>query len=341
MSNIDFTVAEKREIQKEALRKSAVKNKKSKGEFLRTLPLLIATLIVLLTISLIWTDIKITDLFTFKFVGDLVAFLLLFWMMFFTLQSIGNTAGKADVEYSSVRNRYRAERDHIRAEGTELDLPDFCDFYVKKEIRDYRRTILLNANIRIEEWEDKYSDLDEHALLVLLPRRKFYHRVKSAELEDSVIEKLIAIRKLSARKKSAIVKCCIARPLEISPDLIMLDDGERTSRVPIAEKSVKQKQTQRDIFALIRITIMMFLSISIAGEFILDFSPATLVFGLVKLSSLAVTGYQGYHIGYTVYTEYGVRRLNDQINLISVFNRWIRDTFPERTKKEKEVLESE
>lgn len=334
MSSIDFTVEEKKEIKREAVKRSAIKARKSKGDFLKTLPLCIATLIVILTISLIWTDVRITDLFTIKFAADLLAFLLLFWMMFFTMQSSGNTGGKADEEYASVRNRYREERDKIRKTGSEFDLPDFCDFYSNKEIRDYRRSLLLNANIRIEEWEEKYSDLDDHALLVLLPRRKFYRKIRSAELEEGVSKKLCALRKLSARKKGAIVKACLARPLEISPDLIMLDDGEKTSRTPIAEKSIKQKQTQRDIFALIRITLMMFLSISLAGEFIFTLSPSTFVFGMVKLSSLAVTGYQGYHIGYTVYTEYGVRRLNDQINLISVFWRWKRDTRPDQILEE-------
>lgn len=304
---------------------------KAKSGIVQTLPVLIATLIVILTISLIWTDIKLKDLISIKFAGDLLAFILLFWMMFFTLQTSGNTNGMRDFEYVAARNHYRAERTKVRDTGAELDLPDFCDFYVKKEIHDYRRSILLNANIRVEEWEQRYSNLDDHALLVLLPPRKFKRKMQTAELSADDIVRLREIRKLSPRKKNAIVKACLARPIEVTPDLMMLDDGERTSRVPISEKSIKQKQAQRDIFALCRITLMMFLSISIAGDIVVDFSYSTLVFGLIKLASLTVTGYQGYTTGYTVYTEYGVQRLNDQINLFAVFWRWKKDyaTAPE------------
>lgn len=324
----DFAIKEEKKTSEPRAVKTASQDatkEASKRSVISTVPLFIATIIVMLTVALIWTDIRIKDLLTVHFAADLLAFLLLFYMMFFTLQDFGNRGGRLDKEYAKVHERYLAEREKVRSSGAELDLPDFCDFYATKELRDIRRRILLNANIRIEEWEQEWAVLDDYAMLALLPRGKFMRKIRSADVSKEIYSKLIDLRKMSTRKKTAIVRACLVKPLDISPDLIMLDDGDKASRSPIAEKSIKEKQMQKDAFALARITAMMFLSISIAGEIIVDFSYATLVFGVIKLASLIVTGYQGYLIGYTIYTGYGVRRHNDQINLLSIFWRWKAD----------------
>jgi hypothetical protein len=323
MARYDFSISEEK-AEAKSINDTIKANSKRKGSrnFWKTMPILISTAIVVLTISLIWTDIRIADLLTLRFAADLIAFLLLFYMMFFTLQDSGNNNGKRDPEYVEVQTEYRKQRKDVRDEGAELDIPEFCEFYTKKELRDLRSRILLNANIRYDEWEREYEDLDELVLLVPLRSRKFERKLRDDTISSENIEKLRTIRKLSPRKKAAVIKACLLKPINVTPDMMMLDDGENVSRSPVAEKSIKRKQAQKDIFALCRITIMMICAISITGEFIVDTSISTLIFGLVKLVSLAVTGYRGYVTGFTMYTEYGVRRLNDQINLFAVFWKW-------------------
>lgn len=329
MPKYDFSVNESdTEIEKTTVSKTARQNVRPKnGGFWKTMPALISTAIVLLTIALIWTDIRIADLLTIRFAGDLLAFLLLFYMMFFTCQDAGNKNGKRDPDYTAVQEEYRKQRNKIRNEGAELDIPEFCEFYVRKELKDFRSRILLNANIRYDDWEKEYVDLDELVMLVPLKSKKFEKALRGDTISNENMIKLRAIRRLSPRKRSAIIKACLVKPLEINPDLMMLDDGEEPSRMPISEKSIKKKQVQKDVIALCRITVMMFCSISLAGDFLIDMSISTLIFGLVKLVSLIITGYNGYSTGFTIYTEYGVRRLNDQINLFAVFWKWRTDVF--------------
>lgn len=224
--------------------------------------------------------------------------------------SKGISRGKRDEEYINSLNEYRSKKDWIYDNNLAGHMPAFCNYYKKKELREYRESLLADVEISYDEYAEKY---------LKLPRRK--------------IMKL----PLSYEAKQIICKCNRAKSIKLMPGMILNEDGE-VNRHKIIGKSGRQREIQdKRKNAITRAVYVLFGGL-IVFDVIFNFSFQTCLQWLIRMLPVVIAIITGDDTGYCNISVTEVAFKKGQVNVMNLYQEYLAEEkiFPVPTTTETE-----
>ena len=204
--------------------------------------------------------LSLTD-FTFS-LGDFKNFTALTLFLYVTTTIIyrnrynkGKLRGRSDPEYKEALNGYREAKDKITELGIASEVPSFCREYKTKELKEYRKSILEDVDLDYDEYIEKYRHLTNRQIMRL---------------------------SLPLNERNAIKKCNKAKPIKLTPGLIMNENGE-ADRQRLAGQSGRERERKDKLTQLISRGLVVFLGGAIVVNFIVDFSFLTVAQWVVRM----------------------------------------------------------
>lgn len=214
----------------------------------------------LVAIVIIAMVISLTD-FTLS-LGDLrnLTALTLFMYVITTLvyqnrYDKGKSRGREDEEYLESLNAYRAARNKITELGVASEVNEFCREYKVRELREYKESLLADVDISYDVYLKKYRNLRYFAIMRL---------------------------RLPLYTRKAIAKCNRAKPLKLTPGIILNESGE-SDRNKLVGDSGRDRERKDKRKQLVSRGLVVMLGCLIAVNVILDFSVETVIQWFVRL----------------------------------------------------------
>lgn len=223
--------------------------------------------------------------------------------------SKGMHRGKSDSEYKQALNTYRAKREEVIQKDLVGLVPEFCTYYKKKELREYRESLLSDIEMDYDTYKEKY---------LMMPREK-------------VMELPISIE-----CKRTILKCNRAKTVRIYPGLILNESGEFNRAKLIGRSGREREKRDKRIQAITRAAYVLF-GAAVAFDVIFNFSLMTIAQWIVRMLPILlaiVSGDDGGYCNITV-TETNFKR--DQSHVIDLFLEYVRSNTVADEAKEEET----
>lgn len=205
--------------------------------------------IMLAGIVIIAMVLSLTD-FTFS-LGDFKNFTALTLFLYVVTTIVyrnryhkGKLRGRSDAEYIEALNDYKKAKNKIAELGIASYIPTFCQEYKAKELKEYRKGILADVDLDYDEYMKEYRHLSNRRIMRLpLPR---YTR-------------------------KAIIKCNKAKPVKLTPGLIMNESGE-ASRQKLISQSGRDRERRDKFKNFLSKGFVIFFGGAIVVNIIFDFS---------------------------------------------------------------------
>lgn len=256
--------------------------------------------IVLIAMAVSLTDFTFT-LGDFKNFTALTLFLyVITTMVYRNRYNKGKLRGRDDAEYGTFLSAYRTARGKISDLGIVSEVPTFCSEYKAQELREYRESLLVDADITYEDYLAKY-------------RHMTYWQIMRLKLPHDV--------------RRTIIKCNRAKPIKLTPGMILNENGE-SDRQKIIGQSGREREIQDKRRDFIRRGLFVIFGGMIAVNVILDFSIVTIIQWFVRMIPIFSAIMMGDDAGFCdiAVTETNFKR--DQTSVINLF-------FEYHNKKEK------
>lgn len=252
--------------------------------------------LMLAVIVLIAMVLSLTD-FTFT-LGDFKNFtaLTLFLYVITTIvyrnrYNKGKLRGRHDAEYTEALNTYRMAMNKITENGLTSKVPTFCQEYKMREIKEYRKGLLADVDITYDEYMEKYRHMtNRHIMLLPLP--------------------------WNVRK--TIVKCNKAKPLRLTPGLIMNENGE-SNRHKLVGQSGRERERKDKRKDFITRGLIVALGGMIAVDVILSFSFITVIQWFVRMLPIFTAFITGDDAGFCDIAVTEANFKKDQTSIINLF----------------------
>lgn len=255
---------------------------------------IMAVVIMLVVIAVMTLDIKtvtvqkITEL-------SLTAFLLLFcsYAMYGNMYHTGMLEGRRLDSYKKAIIKYDAIREEIRSKDVWVELREFCADFVQKELRECRENELYAGGVSYEEYLK-------------------YHRLSKREME---------YKRLPKKKIKAILDANWVEPLHFTAEMLYKTGSPTGWRFTPMHMSPSTKKTLDFASTLIKTVATSLCMCFIAFEMFATPSWETFVSVVVKLFTVAMTGYSGYRNGYSLVTT-EIIYTEDRIEYLEQFKEW-------------------
>lgn len=259
--------------------------------------------IVLGALVLVAAVISFTD-FSFT-IGDLSSITAITLFMYIITMLVyrnrysrGIAKGKEDKEYKTILAAYRQKRDEIYAKGIAGQVPDFCVWYKKKELREYRESLLCDVNMTYEEYTEKYMKM---------PYRKLRRTPLSRE----------------ARK--VIIKCNAAKSIDLYPGAVLNENGEYDRHKLIGKSGREREKQDKQRQAISRAVYVIFGAL-VACDVFLNFSPIVIAQWVVRMLPVIIAIISGDDGGFCNITVTEVAFKNGQLNILNLFDEYIKNS---------------
>lgn len=203
----------------------------------------------------------------------------------------GMLRGKQDSDYKSSLSEYRSKRQRIYDDRIAHLVPSFCKDYKKKELREYRESLLSDVEIDYDDYVKQYRHKSNRAIMKL---------------------------DFSLDVKKTIIRCNRAKPLRLTPNLILNENGEM-DRDKLLGQSGRERERKDKRKQLISRAFMVIFGGMIVVDIIFDFSLLTIfqwVIRMMPVISAIVTGDDAGYCNITV-TETNFKK--DQVSVINLF----------------------
>ena len=219
----------------------------------------IAVITLIVAALVTFTDISFADLGTESFATSAMMLILASYLMYFSLEDAGERLGEESEEYKTALFEYEKVKDKVS--GDDIDsLREFCLQYSKKEL-EYRRNSLIT----------------------------------SYALSPSAFERYLNGEKSDRRSNKVFKKASSLKAIPISPkSLLTKEREERKSELINPEKF----KLLRLVLKLIPTTVCMTVTVSVMLSTKPGLDAATVIEGIMKLSTLPIVGFRGYAGGY-------------------------------------------
>ena len=203
----------------------------------------------------------------------------------------GKTRGREDQDYISSLGAYRTARDKITVLGCVSEVPEFCREYKVRELREYREGLLVDVDLTYDEYIQKYRHL---------PRRD--------------VMKL----RLPLDTRRTILKCNQAKPLKLTPGMILNESGE-ADRQQLAGQSGRERERKDKRKDFIRRGLMVLLGAMIAVDVITSFTIVTILQWFIRMLPILSALIMGDDSGFCdiAVTETSFKK--DQTTIIGLF----------------------
>lgn len=256
--------------------------------------------IMLVALVLIAAIISFTD-FSFS-IGDLANFtaltIFLYCISLFCYRNRyakGLARGKRDAEYTATLSTYREKRQSIYDRKLVEKIPAFCTYYKKKELREYRESLLCDIEMDYEEYKTTYMRMRKNDILRLY---------------------------LSNEAKKTLLKCNAAKPLRLSPNMILFEDGN-SSRIKLFGKSGKERERSDKKKQAIERAVYVIVGSLVVFDVVFHFSLSTVLQWIVRMLPIVVAIISGDDSGYCNATVTQVSYRNNQIHALALFDEYI------------------
>ena len=256
--------------------------------------------IMLGALVLIAAVMSFTD-FSFS-LGDIRKFtaltIFLYWISLFCYRNRyakGLARGKRDPEYITSLSMYREKRQGIYDRKLASQVPTFCTYYKRQELREYRESLLCDIEISYDEYREKYLRMSYGDIMKL---------------------------NISREAKKTLLKCNAAKPLRLSPNMILFEDGE-SSRKKLFGKSGKERERSDKKKQAISRAVYVIAGALVVFDVVFNFSIATVLQWIVRMLPIAVAIISGEDGGYCNATVTQVFFRNNQIHAIALFDEYI------------------
>lgn len=209
----------------------------------------------------------------------------------------GKNRGKMDEQYKEILTNYREARDGIYAKNLAAEVPRFCQWYKKKELEEYRESLLTDIDMSYEEYREKYL------------------RMSSKEI--------MKLPELSLTAKKIIIKANHARSVKLSAGMVLNESGEAKRKKLLGLSGREREKMDKRVNAISRIVMTLFAG-TIAINIIMDFSLLTIAQWCVRMVPIVSAMIFGDDSGYcsVVVTETNFK--NNQISVINLFEEHIK-----------------
>lgn len=252
--------------------------------------------IMLIAMVVIAAVLSLTD-FTFSF-GDwkkltaLTIFLYMITMLIYRNRyAKGISRGKKDEEYLYSLDTYREKRETITSRGLIGHVAGFCSWYKKKELREYRESLLSDVEIEYDEYKEKYIKMPEKEILRL---------------------------PLSGEAKQTIIRCNRLKAVKLTPGMILNESGEFDRNKLIGKSGRQREREDKRIQAISRAVYVVF-GAAIAFDMIFHFSLETVAQWVARMLPIVMALVNGDDNGYCNVTVTETNFKKDQANVIDIF----------------------
>lgn len=214
--------------------------------------------------------------------------------------SKGLRRGRKDETFVECLNEYRAKIRGVYDSKKAGLVPSFCTWYKKKELMEYRESLLCDIDMTYDEYRDKYLNM---------PKKE------------------VMRQHLSLEAKHIILKCNSARSINLSPGMILNENGEYQRDKLIGKSGKQREKFDKKREAITRAVYVIFGTV-VAFDVILNFSVETVFQWAVRMVPVIIamiTGDDGGYCNITV-TETAFKKA--QVHLINLFNEYLIETNP-------------
>ena len=203
----------------------------------------------------------------------------------------GMSRGRKDPEYQQSLKTYREKRGDISDKNLASHVPAFCIYYKKRELREYRESLLCDIEMDYDEYKEKYLSMRKKDIINL---------------------------PISLEAKKIILKCNSAKAVKLYPGLLLNESGE-FDREKLIGKSGKQRERQdKKKQAITRGAYVLF-GAAIAFDMIFNFSLHTIAQWIARILPIIMASISGYDNGICNITVTETNFKKDQTNVIGLF----------------------
>lgn len=247
-------------------------------------------LILCCVIAVVTTDIQIKSLADLADLGlDFFILMFLSYSMYINCSDSGMRAGLVTNTYTDAYREYETVKKKVIDNGLHGHLGDFCREWIKEELKQSRTSVIAVVGISYEEYMDKYVGLDKHEILQL----EGFSRVQ----------------------KRAILRANGIKPVHLTPDMMMKRGRGGRRRAPLGTSPELKKGIVFGSKFFTTIIFMLALSL-VAFEPVTEQTWEVFVTCVVKLVSVALSGFNGYKFGYENIVFDTVNYMDDQADLL-------------------------
>lgn len=213
--------------------------------------------------------------------------------------SKGKLEGMNDAAYKAIADEYRAERDSVLNSALIVRVPSFIDHYIKNELTEYRKSILVQYDLSYEEYAEKYLRMSAFGILR---------------------------QKLGVKLKIAILRCNRAKPVSVTKaDMVASDDNAVNRSKPVGISGHRKEVRNKTKSSVMRLATTLF-SGAIGVDIVLNFSWIAVVTWAIRMLPILTSLVTGQINGYRNITETEAGYKQNQIYLIRLFKEWCSKT---------------
>lgn len=252
---------------------------------------LILAIIVVIAMAVSLTDFTLSP-GDFKNFTALTLFLYVVTTVIFSNRyNKGKQRGRSDAEFTESLKTYRTWRGRIIELGITSEVPAFCREYKVTELKEYRMSLLADVDIEYDEYMQKYRHMTDKDIMKL---------------------------HLPTVVKKTLIKCNNAKPLRLTPGLIMNENGE-ADRLKLIGQSGREREIKDKRQNFITRAIFVLFGGMVAVNVILDFSVVTIIQWFVRMIPIFSAIIMGDDSGYCDITVTETNFKRDQTAVINLF----------------------
>ena len=241
----------------------------------------IAVITLTVTALITFTDVAFADFHTESFATSAVMLILASYLMYFSLEDAGEKLGEESEEYKAALSRYEEERKKIKGEDVE-GLREFCLSYSREELEYRRRAYVTSRALSLSEFE------------------KYLRGEKTDRKSERIFKRASRLR-----------------AIPLSPKTLLTGEREiRKSELVNPEKF----KLLNIILKLIPTTVCMTVTVSVMLTAKDGLDAATVIEGILKLSTLPIVGFRGYAGGYSYIRKCYVPWIETKERLLEAYN---------------------
>lgn len=295
---------------------------KFKKDLIKNLPTIIVWSLLIVVVLATFADFKFSNIKTPGFAANSLLFAICTYMTYYLRKHTGMRRGKEDPVYVEAKKNHEQKCAEVLALFDDtVTLADFCIDWTVEEVNRARKTVLSGTGVTEEEWQ-KFAPLGKLVIKVTLSARQLRRELKREKINQEEYDLIRSLKAMQGEKKAAICRACMIDKQRLTPSDIIFETAnkEARERTPIHLKSVERRQ---DITQLVTVTLTMFGVLAVVPEVAaFEFTITTLVYGLTRIASLLMTGFNADASGETLFTVDAVENFKVQDQFLDLAKKW-------------------
>lgn len=206
----------------------------------------------------------------------------------------GKERGRETAEYKTALGDYREKKNAIYESGKAAFVPAFCAAYRKRELREYRESLLIEIEMDYEEYKERYLRMSEREILRA---------------------------PISAEAKKILIKCNRAKAIRLTPGMLLNENGEADRRSLVGQSGREREKQDKKREAVSRAVYVLFGAL-VAVDVIFHFSLLTLIQWVIRMLPMIIAIITGDEGGYHNIVTTEVAFKQGQTGVLCLFDEW-------------------